>query len=116
MCPLFRFPQIISGAADDQILLEGKVLIENMPERQDFRLRLVVDECKHINGKAGLQLCLSKEAVEHNLRVGIALKLNNDTHAVAVRLIAKVGDSFQALFVHLIGNIFDQLALVDLIG
>ena len=113
--PLLRLTQIISGTADYQVLLEGEILIEDMAERQNFRLRLVVDKRKHIDGKAGLQLRLCKEAIEHDLRIGIALKLDNDTHAVAVRLIPEVGDPFQALFMHLICNILYQLAFIDLI-
>ena len=115
MSPLLRLTQIISGTADYQILLEGEILVEDMAERQNFRLRLVVDKRKHIDGKAGLQLRLSKEAVKHDLRIGIALKLDNDTHAVAVRLIPEVGDPFQALFMYLIRNILYQLTFIDLI-
>ena len=65
--------QIILGAAGDDLQLEGKILINNMPQGQDLRLLLIVHQRQHIDGEAGLHLGLSKEAIQHHLRVGIAL-------------------------------------------
>ena len=79
--------QVVAGPADDDLLLEGQILINDMPQRQDLGLRLVLDQSQHIDGKGGLELGLSKEAVEHHLGIGVPLELNDDPHAVPVGLV-----------------------------
>ena len=34
------------------IRVRGKILVQNMPQRQDFWLRLVIHQGQHIDGKA----------------------------------------------------------------
>ena len=116
MCPLFRLFQIIAGSADDQVLLEGQIFVQNVPQRQNLRLGLVLDQGQHVDGEAGLQRRLGKEAVQDHLGIGVALEFDDDAHAVAVGLIAQVRDAIQALFVDLVGNVPDELPLVHLIG
>ena len=45
-----------------------------------------------------------------------ALQLDDDAHAVAVALVAHVADLVDDLVVHQLGNVFDQVRLVDLVG
>ena len=116
MCPLFRLFQIIAGSADDQVLLEGQIFVQNVPQCQNLRLGLVLDQGQHVDGEAGLQRRLGKEAVQDHLGIGVALEFDDDAHAVAVGLIAQVRDAIQALFVDLVGNVPDELPLVHLIG
>ena len=87
-----------------------------MPQGQNLGLGLVVDQRQHIDGKGGLKLGLGKETVEDHLGVGILLQLDDDAHTVPVGLVPDVGDPFQALVLHLVGHIFDEHPLVDLIG
>ena len=87
-----------------------------MPQGQDLRLRLVIDQGEHVHGERGLHLRLGKQPVEHDLGVGVLLELDNDAHAVAVGLVAQAGDAVELLITHLLGNVLDELALVDLIG
>ena len=47
MCPLFRLFQIIAGSADDQVLLEGQIFVQNVPQCQNLRLGLVLDQGQH---------------------------------------------------------------------
>ena len=63
MGPLQSLVQIEPRAADDNLLLEGQVLVDDVPQGQDFRLALVVHQCQHIDGEGGLQLRLGKQAV-----------------------------------------------------
>ena len=63
-----------------------------------------------------LQLRLGKEPVEHDLGVGVLFYLDDDAHAVAVGLVAQAGDALEALVAHLVGDVLDELALVDLVG
>ena len=115
MRPLLRLSEVELRPADDKLLLEGEVFIEYMAQREYLRLGLVIDEGEHIDGKARLKRGLREEAVEHHLRVRVALELDNYAHAVAVALVSEVGNALKALFVHLIGDVLYKLAAVDLI-
>ena len=55
------------------------------------------------------------EVVQHDLADFAALQLDDDAHAVAVRLVADVGDAFERLVAHQVGDPFEQRALVDLV-
>ena len=44
------------------------------------------------------------------------LQLDDDAHAVAIRLVADVGDALEHLLVHQVGDLLLQLRLVDLVG
>ena len=82
--------EVKTRTADDDLFLESEILIDDVAQGQNARLLLVVDEREHIDRKARLKLALRKEAVHHDLRVRVSLELDDDAHAVAVGLIAKV--------------------------
>ena len=63
MSPLQSLVQVELGAADDNFFLEGQVLVNNVPQRQDLRLALVVNQGQHIDGEGSLELRLGKQAV-----------------------------------------------------
>ena len=63
MGPLQSLVQVELGAADDNFFLEGQVLVNNVPQGQDLRLALVVNQGQHIDGEGGLELRLGKQAV-----------------------------------------------------
>ena len=50
------------------------------------------------------------QVVEDDFGLLAALQFQHDAHAVAVAVIAHVGDAFDALFVDRGGDLFDQLA------
>ena len=108
--------QVEAGPADDDLLLEFQVLVDDVPQGQYFRLPLVFHKRQHIDGKGGLQLGLGKQTVQHHLGIGVALELDHDTHTVAVGLVPDVGDTLQPLVLHLVGNGLDEHPLVHLIG
>ena len=56
------------------------------------------------------------EGVEHDLRVGVALAVDDDAHSVAARFVADVRNALDALVAHHVGDGLDELRLVDLIG
>jgi len=68
------------------------------------------------HGEALLHLRVLVELVEDDLRLGTALEFNDDAHAVAIGFVADVGDLIDDLFVHELGDAFDELGLVDLVG
>ena len=110
MGALLGLLQVVPGAADDDLLLEGQILVDDVPQGEDLRLGLVVHQGQHIDGEGGLQLGLGKQAVEHHLRIGVPLQLDDDAHTVAVGLVPDVGDALQPLVLHLIGHALDQHA------
>ena len=116
--PLLGLFQVVPGAADDDLLLEGDVLVQDVPQGEDPGLELAVDlhQGQHVDGEGGLELGLGEEAVEHHLGVGVPLELDDDAHAVAVGLVPDVGDALQPLVLHLVGHVLDEHALVDLVG
>ena len=116
--PLLGLAQVIFGAADDDLLLIGDILVQNVPQGQDAGLELAVHlhQGQHIDGEGGLKLGLGEQAVEHHLGVSVTLELDDDAHAVPVRLVPDVGDALQPLVLHLVGHVLDELALVHLIG
>ncbi len=116
MGPLLGLLQVVAGAADDDLLLEGQVLVDDVPQGEDLGLGLVLHQGQHIDGKGGLELGLGKQAVEHHLGIGVPLQLDDDAHTVAVGLVPDVGDALQALVLHLVGHILDEHPLVHLIG
>ena len=87
-----------------------------MAQVEYLRRTLVVNKREHIDGKAGLQLSLRKQAVEHYLGIGVALQLYDHAHAVAVGFVAQSGYALKALFTHLLGHVLYELLLIDLIG
>ncbi len=56
------------------------------------------------------------ELVEHDARLGVALELDDDAHAVAIGLVADVADALDALVVDQLGHPLDHARLVHLVG
>ena len=65
--------------------------------------------------KRRLQLRVLVEIVEHDLRHLAAAQLDDDAHAVAVGLVAKIGDALDGLLAHELGDLLEQPRLVHLI-
>ena len=116
MGPLLCLAQVELGAAGDDLLLEGDILVQDEAQGQNLGLGLVVDQSQHIDGKGGLQLGLSEQTVQHHLGIGSGFQLDDDSHTVAVRLVADVGDALQTLVLHLVCHVLDEHALVDHVG
>ena len=115
MGALLGLAQVVARTADDDVLLEGQILVDNVAQGEYLRLTLIIHERQHIYREAGLQRGLCKEPVQHDLRVCVALELDDHAHTVAVTLVAQVGNALKALFTNLIRNILDELAFIDLI-
>ena len=115
--PLLGLLQVVPGAPDDDLLLEGDVLVQDVAQGEDLGLGLpFVHQGQHVDGEGGLELGLGEEPVEHHLGVGVPLELDDHPHAVAVGLVPDVGDALQPLVLHLVGHVLDEHALVDLVG
>ena len=73
MGALLGLTEIIAGAADDHVLLEREILVQDVPQGEDARLGLVIHEGQHVDGKARLHGGLGEEAVQDHLGIGVAL-------------------------------------------
>ena len=116
VCPLPGLAQVILGTPGEDFFLVLEIFVNDLPQGQDFRLHLVIHQRQHDDAKARLQGRLLKEVIKHHLGIGVLFQLNDHAHTVAVGLVPEVGNAVQALVLHLLSNIFDQLPLVDLIG
>ena len=116
MRPLLGFFQVIPGAPGENLFLMLEIFVDDLPQGEDFRLLLVVHQRQHDDAEAGLQGRLLEQIVQHDLGVGVLFQLDDNAHTVAVGLVPKVGNAVQALVLHLLGNVLDELTLVDLIG
>ncbi len=112
--PRLRFPELEFGSTPHDVPPELDEALDQL--EQSHHLRPAADDGEHDDAEAQLQLGVLVEVVENHLRHFAALQLDDDPHAVTIRLVAKVGDPFDGFFPHELGNAFDQFGLVDLIG
>ncbi len=83
--------------------------------RQRKLPRLPVHHRQEDHREAFLHLRMLVKLVQHNLRLGAALQLYHNPHAVAIALIADVGDIVDHLVVHQVRHALNQLRLVHLV-
>ena len=114
MGALFRLAKIIRRPPHDDLapmLNEGD---ENPLEVQHFRP--IVDERQHVHAERGLQLTMFVEVVQDHEGNLIPFQLDHHANALAIGLVADIGDARHAIFLRQIGDLLDQLRLVHLIG
>ena len=87
-----------------------------MMSRSGIISRPAAVQRQHVDAEAGLQRRVAVELVEHDVGHGVALDLDDDAHAVAVGFVAEIGDAFDALVAHQLGDLLDHPRLVHLIG
>ena len=110
---LCLFKLKLSAAVDDRLLMSD-IEVEYLGERE--YLRLVVYEREHIYSAGVLELRVLVELIENYLTVGVALVLDNDTHTVSARLVAKLGDTLNSLILNKSCDSLAEHALVDSVG
>ena len=111
---LLRLFEVELRAADDDVLLVRDVIFEDLLEIE--YARHAVHEREQNDGVVHLQTGLLEQRVEHDLRIVILLDVDDYAHARAVGLLADVRDAFEPLVLDLVGDVLDELRLVDLIG
>ena len=111
MVPLFGLVEVVARAAGHNILLMIQIIIEHLKEVHD--LGLIVDKSQHGDSEGVLHLCVLKEPVQDNIGVGIMPELDDNAHAFPVGFIPKVSNPLHFLILDKIGNLLDQIGLVD---
>ena len=112
--PLLGLLQVELRAPDDDRLAVVDEVPQQVVQGQDARL--VVDDREEDDAEGRLHRRQRVELVQDDLGVLAALQLDDDPHAVAVGLVAQVGDPLDLLVVDELGDALDQLGLVDLVG
>ena len=67
-------------------------------------LRLAINQGDHIDADHRLKLCLRVQVIEHNITNFATAKLNHNTQAVLIGLIAKLGNSLDLFLFHQLSN------------
>jgi hypothetical protein len=73
-------------------------------------------EREHDHAERRLHRRVLVQLVEHHARDGVALELDHDAHAVAVRLVAQRRDPLDLALAVQLGDLLDEARLVDLVG
>ncbi|MNJ31361.1 hypothetical protein D3C77_259960 [compost metagenome] len=109
-----RLGQLELDPANDHFLAELEEELQQLA--QAHLLGPPVVQRQHVDAERGLQRRIAIELIQDHVARGVALQLDDDAHALAVRLVADIGDAFQAFLAHHFGDALDQGLLVHLIG
>ena len=110
---LLRLFQLVLRAAQHDLALEADVFLQDLLQRQ--RARLPVDDREHDDAERHLHLRERIQVVQDDLRRSVALDVDDDVHAVAVRMVVDVRDAVEALLLDEVRDALDQPRLVDLV-
>ena len=109
-----RLGEQIFGPPGDHFLAKIEERAQHVGQRQHLRPAAVQRD--HVGAEARLQGGEAPELIEHHVGDRVAFDLDDDAHAVAIGLIAQVGDALDALLANELGYALDQRRLVDLVG
>ncbi len=102
------------GAAGDDLLAVIEVVDQHLLEGE--QAGLAIDQGDHDQAKGDLHRRLPEELGQDGARLDGAGHLDGQAHALAVGLVAQVGDPFQLAVAHQLGDALDEAGLVDLVG
>ena len=110
----------VAGLVEQEAGAAGHHLLAELDERREHRrhvhqLGLAAVERDEVAAERALERREAVELVEHHVGHGIALQLDDDAQAVAVGLVADLGDALDALLAHEFAHLLDHLRLVHLI-
>ena len=109
----FRLAQLELGSPTDDLAAELDEALDQLQQRQ--HLRPPADNREHDDAERRLQLRVLVQVVQNDIAHLAALQIDNDSHAVAIGLVANVRDAFNRLGVDQLRDVLDQAFLVDLI-
>ena len=114
MLALFRLAQVVARAANHHF---AAVFQEEPQQLEQAHLaRLAAGDGQQDHAERFLHLGELVEVVEDELGLLAALDLDHDAHALAIGFVAHVGDAFDLLGLHQLGDALDQARLIDLVG
>src|SRR5215203_1903509 len=101
------------GAASNYLASELNEMLEDLLKIQNARL--ATDDRDVDDAERSLHRGQFEQFVQDYLRDSVALEFNNQTHPLAVRFVADVGDAVEPFLVDKLGDLFVKLRLVDLV-
>src|SRR4029077_11480090 len=114
MRPIPRLAEKVARASSDHLLAESDERGDDLAQGQ--LLRSATIQRQHVDAEARLQRGVAVELVEDNIGLGVALQFDDDAQALAVALVAQIGDTLDQFLADSLGDALDQLRLVDLVG
>ena len=114
MGALFLLVQAELCPSNNDLNLVGDIQRHHLVNAQ--RTRHTVDDGEHVRTEAGLQLGVFVQVVQHHTRYGVALELDDDTHApLQVRFVINRGNALQTPVLDLIRDVGNHAVRVDLV-
>src|SRR2546430_6075436 len=111
---VLRPPQLELGAPrDDRVAVLDEVLEQLF---QGHLLRRAVDQGQHDRAEGGLHLGVLVQLVQDHRGDRVTLQIVDDPHPLAVGVVLDVRDALELLVVGELGDLRDQIRLVDLVG
>ena len=114
MEPLLRLGEVELRPADDDIATVSHVVCDQCLETQG--LGPVVHECDVDDTVCDLHVSLLEQVLEDDVRDGILVELDDDTHTVPVGLVPEIGYTLYLLVLDPLGDLLDEHGLVHLVG
>src|SRR5262249_46678728 len=105
--------EVEAGAPGDDLPAEANERFQHLLEVD--HLRPTIDQRQHDDAEGGLHLRVLIQLVHHDLRDLAPSELEHDADALAVRLVADLGEAIDPLVPRQLGDFFDQARLVHLI-
>ena len=113
MPTLAGFFEVKYGAARNHFAAVAQEAIHQL--QQIYRAWLPIHQGHHIHAKGILQLRHFVQIVQNDFGDFAALKLNHHAHARFIGFIAQIRNTFNFLFVHQLGDTFNQALFIHLI-
>ena len=93
VCPVARLLQAELRAAPDHLNLVVDVVRQRLGQVQ--RARHSVDQGEYVHAEARLERRLLEQVVEHDVRVGVALELDDQARLLVGRRVAQLADAVE---------------------
>ena len=103
MGPCFGLGEAELGATLDHDHLVIDVVPDHLGDVEG--VRHPVDQGNHVDAEGLLELGELEELIEHHLGNGVALEFDHQASAVAVRLVAQIGDTGEFLVAHQVSDL-----------
>ena len=105
--------ELVLRPPDDDLALVVDVVAQDLAQAE--RLRHAVDERDHVHAERRLHRGLLVELVEDDVRVGVALELDDEAHAALVGVVLDVRDAGELLVGDQVGDLLDEAAVAALL-
>ena len=114
MCPVARLVELELRTAGDDLLAEGDECGDDVAQVERFGPAAA--DRQHVGRKRALRGRVPPQLVEHHFRRRVALQVDDDAHAFAVRFVANVADALDALVLGGFRDLLYQRVLALLVG